>query len=257
MAARCRPPLRFTTGTWSSEHRRDLIERLADVQRPVAKAGSRDLGPLLAARQLASTTVSAALRIAHMAGIRLAATGGIGGVHRGAATSFDVSSDLDELAATPVALVCSGVKSILDLPATFEMLETRRVPVVGVGTDAMPAFYAASSGLRLVHRVDSAADAAAVVAAHLALSGAGGILLVQPPPAEVALEAAEAEAWIEEALAAAERDGLRGAAVTPFVLARVADASGGRTLRANVGLIVNNARTAGRIALAMAGLRDA
>jgi pseudouridine-5'-phosphate glycosidase len=231
---------------------RPTLERLADTSRPVAKAGSRDLGPLLAAGQAASTTVSAAMRLAHMAGIRLMATGGIGGVHRDAAVSHDVSSDIDELAATPVAVVCSGAKSILDLPATFELLETRRVPVVGIGTDSLPAFYATSSGLALQHRVDSAGEAAAAVAAHQALPGAAGMLLVQPPPAEVALDAEEVERWIAQGVASAAERGIRGAAVTPFVLAHVAEASAGRALRANVGLIVANARTAGAVAVALA-----
>jgi pseudouridylate synthase len=229
-----------------------LLQRLAESGGPVAKAASRDLGPLLAGGGLASTTVSAAMRIAHMAGIPVLATGGIGGVHRGAATTFDVSSDIDELAATPVAVICSGAKSILDLPATFELLETRRVPVVGLGTDVLPAFYSASSGLALAHRVDSAADAATVIAAHLALPGAGGMLLVQPPPVDVALDGVEVEGWIADALARAHGAGARGAAVTPFVLAHVAQASGGRALRANIGLIVNNARMAGAIAVALA-----
>lgn len=231
-----------------------LIERLADPGLAVTKAASRDLGPLLASRQLASTTVSAAIRIAHVAGIRLAATGGIGGVHRGAGTSFDVSSDIDELAATPVAVVCSGVKSILDLPATLELLETRRVPVVGLGTALMPAFYAASSGLPLSHRTETAAEAAEAIAAHLALPGGGGLLVVQPPPADVAVDAAEMEGWISAALAAADGQGLRGAAVTPFVLTQLARASDGRALRANIGLIVNNARAAGSIAVALAAV---
>jgi pseudouridine-5'-phosphate glycosidase len=229
-----------------------LLQRLAEAGSPVAKAASRDLGPLLTGGGLASTTVSAAMRIAHMAGIRVLATGGIGGVHRGAAISFDVSSDIDELAATPVAVICSGAKSILDLPATFELLETRRVPVVGLGTDVLPAFYSASSGLPLAHRVDSAGDAGAVIAAHLALPGAGGMLLVQPPPVDVALDGAEVEGWIADALARAKGEGVRGAAVTPFVLAHVAQASGGRALRANIGLIVSNARMAGAIAVALA-----
>jgi pseudouridine-5'-phosphate glycosidase len=235
----------------------DLLQRLADAGRPVAKVASRDLGPLLAAGGLGSTTVSATLRIAHMAGIEVLATGGIGGVHRGAASSFDVSSDIDELAATPVAVLCSGAKSILDLPATFELLETRRVPVVGLGTDLLPAFYAASSGLALAHRVDSPAQAARAFAAHVALPGAGGMVVVQPPPADVALDGVEVEGWIADALTRAEDEGLRGASVTPFVLAHVAEASGGRSLRANIGLIVNNARTAGAIAVALAKGRSA
>jgi len=229
-----------------------LLERLADVSRPVAKAGSRDLGPLLAAGATASSTVSATMRIAHMAGIRLMATGGIGGVHRDAAASHDVSSDIDELAATPLAVVCSGAKSILDVPATAELLETRRVPVVGIGVDLMPAFYAVSSGIPLAHRVDSSSEAAAAVAAHQALPGAAGMLLVQPPPAEVALDPAEVEEWIGQGNALAEAQGIRGAAVTPFVLAHVARASRGRALRANIGLIVANARMAGDIATALA-----
>jgi pseudouridylate synthase len=233
----------------------ELLEQLADPERDVAKSGSRDLGPLLASGRLASTTVSATLRIARAAGIAIAATGGIGGVHRGAASSFDVSSDIDELAATPVALVCSGVKSILDLRATVELLETRRVPVVGIGTDSMPAFYAADSGISLAHRVDGATAAAASIAAHLALPGSGAMLLVQPVPAEFAVDASEAEGWIVDALAMAERDGIQGSQITPFVLAHVAQASGGRALRANIGLIVNNARVAGDVSAALQALR--
>jgi pseudouridine-5'-phosphate glycosidase len=230
-----------------------LLARLADPAATIAKAASRDLGPLLAAGTLAATTVSAAMRIAHMAGIRILATGGIGGVHRSSASGVndDVSSDIDELAATPVAVVCAGAKSILDLPATHELLETRRVPVVGIGTDTLPAFYAASSGLRLAHRIDTPEAAAAAVVAHVALPGAGGILLVQPPPAEVALDGDEVEGWIADALGRAEADGMHGAAVTPYVLGEVARLSGGRALQANIGLIVANARVAGAIAAAL------
>jgi pseudouridylate synthase len=230
---------------------RVTLERLADPQCHVAKAGSRDLGPLLARDALASTTVSATIRIAHMAGIPIIATGGIGGVHRSAAGSFDVSSDIDELAATPVAVVCSGAKSILDLHATLEMLETRRVPVVGLGVDEMPAFYSIGSGLRLSHRVDGAPDAAAAIRAHRALPGAGGIVIAQPAPAELAIDGAEVEGWIADVLVDAEANGIRGGDVTPHLLAFLARASGGRALRANIGLIVNNARAAGAIASAL------
>ena len=233
-----------------------LVERLADRAAAPAKAGSRDLGPLLAAGRLASTTVSATMRIAHLGGVQVFATGGIGGVHRGAARSFDVSSDIDELAATPVAVVCSGAKSILDLPATLELLETRRVPVVGLGTGELPAFYATSSGLRLEHSAATLSEAAAMVHAHLAVPGAGGMLLVQPPPADLALDGDEVERWIVDAVAAAERQGLAGGRVTPFVLSSIANASGGRTLTVNIGLIVNNARTAGRLAVELTVLRD-
>jgi pseudouridine-5'-phosphate glycosidase len=225
-----------------------LLERLADPERTVAKAGSRDLGPLLAARGLASTTVSATMRAAHLAGIAVFATGGIGGVHRDAATSFDVSSDIDELAATPVAVLCSGAKSILNLPATLELLESRRVPVIGYGTDQLPAFYSVTSGLGVPHRVDGPEAAAAAIAAHRSIPGSGGILIVQPPPAELAIDRDEVEGWIRDALAEAEREGIRGGAVTPQLLGHLGRASGGRTLRVNVALIVANARTAGTIA---------
>lgn len=233
-----------------------LLERLADPASSPAKAASRDLGPLLAAGRLASTTVSATMRIAHMAGVRVFATGGIGGVHRGASATFDVSSDIDELSATPVAVVSSGAKSILDLPATLELLETRRVPVLGIGVEELPAFYAASSGLRVPHRADSISAVAAAVRAHLALPGAGGMLLVQPPPAGLALDGSEVERWIAEAVERAAREGVRGGAVTPFVLAHVAAASGGRSLATNIGLIVNNARTAGLLAVALTDEQD-
>jgi len=229
-----------------------LLERLADRERRIAKAASRDLGPLLAGGDLASTTVSATLRAAHVAGIAVMATGGIGGVHRDAGRTFDVSSDIDELAATPVAVVCSGAKSILDLPATLELLETRRIPVIGYGVDEMPGFYCVASGLRLAHRVDTPGAAAAVVAAHRSIGGGGGILIVQPPPEDLALEAAEVEGWIRDALAAADEGGIRGGAVTPHLLASLSAASGGRTLGVNVALIVRNAGTAGHIASALA-----
>ena len=145
----------------------------------------------------------------------------------------------------------SGAKSILDLPATLEMLETRRVPVVGYGVDELPAFYSVSSGLRVAHRVDGPSEAAAVIRAHRAVPGAGGILIVQPPPAELALDAAEVEAWIAAGLRRRGGRGIRGGAVTPHLLGFLARASGGRTLTVNIGLIVNNARTAGAIASAL------
>jgi len=227
-----------------------VLERLADPAAGAAKAASRDLAPLLVSGRLASTTVSATMRIAAAAGIRVFATGGIGGVHRGAAASFDVSSDIDELAATRVAVVCSGAKSLLDLPATLELLETRRVPVIGFGVDELPAFYSRSSGLPVSHRAETAGEAARVIGLHLALDGSGGLLIVQPPPDEVAIPLSEVAAWIEAATAAAAREAISGGAVTPFILGRVAELSGGRTLRANIGLIVANAGLAGAIAAA-------
>lgn len=230
----------------------EVLERLADAGSDPGKAGSRDLAPLLASGRLASTTVSAAMRIAGMAGIRVLATGGIGGVHRGAETTFDVSSDIDELAATRVAVVCSGAKSMLDLPATLELLESRRVPVIGIGVDELPAFYGTSSGLPLAHRVDGPRDAAAVLAIHLAIPDSGGILFVQPAPADLAIPSSEVATWVEAANQEAVQRGIRGGAVTPFVLGRVAELSEGRTLRTNIGLIVNNARMAARVAVALA-----
>jgi pseudouridine-5'-phosphate glycosidase len=230
---------------------RELLTRLADPERTIAKAASRDIGPLLARKALASTTVSATMRAAHAAGIGVFGTGGIGGVHRGASHSFDVSSDIDELAATRVAVISSGAKSILDMPATLELLETRRVPVIGYGVDELPAFYSVSSGLRLTHRVDSPEAAAATIAAHRRIPGAGGMLIVQPPPADLAIDAAEIDAWLAEAMADAEARGITGGAVTPHLLGHLANASGGRTLSVNIGLIVNNARTAGLIASAL------
>jgi pseudouridine-5'-phosphate glycosidase len=227
-----------------------LLERLADPETRVAKAASRDLGPLLAVGLLASTTVSAAMRMAAMARIRILATGGIGGVHRGASTTFDISSDIDELAATRVAVVCSGAKSILDLRATMELLETRRVPVVGLGVDELPAFYSTTSGLALTHRVDTPAQAAGVISLHFDVEGSTGILLVQPPPADLAIPHDEVAGWIESASREAANAGVRGGAVTPFVLGRVAELSEGRTLRTNIGLILGNARMAARIAVA-------
>ena len=228
-----------------------LLRRLADPAGGATKAASRDLGPVLAAGALAATTVSSAMRLAHVTGIAILATGGIGGVHRGASRTYDVSSDIDELAATPVAVVCSGAKSILDLRATLELLETRRVPVVGYGVDELPAFYSTTAGLGLTHRVDGPSEAATAIRAHRSLPGAGGMLIVQPPPAEVAIDLAEVDAWIADALSEVEADGWRGGDVTPHLLASLARASRGRTLRTNIGLIVNNARTAGEIASAL------
>ena len=230
----------------------EALERLADPSSGATKAASRDIGPLLAAGRFASTTVSATMRIASMAGIRVLGTGGIGGVHRGASTSFDVSGDLAELAATPLAVICSGAKSILDLPATFELLESRRIPVVGLGVDELPAFYSTSSGLRLAHRVETAEQAASVIGAHLTLPGAAAILIVQPPPPDLAIPGDEMEAWITSAAAEAGERGVSGGSVTPFILGRLGELSGGQTLRTNIGLIVANARAAARIAVALA-----
>jgi pseudouridine-5'-phosphate glycosidase len=178
------------------------------------------------------------------------ATGGIGGVHRGATQTWDVSADLAELARTPVAVVCAGAKSILDLPRTLEVLETLSVPVVGYGTDEFPAFFVRSSGLPLPARVDSPDQAAALLAAHWSLGGAGAVL-AQPLGAAAALGADEFEAALAEAERQAAAQGVRGPALTPFLLARLAEITGGRTLRANQALVLANARLAARVALAL------
>jgi pseudouridine-5'-phosphate glycosidase len=229
------------------------LERLAAGQ-GVAKASRRDLAPLVAARRTAGTTVAATMFLAHLARIGIFATGGIGGVHRGAETTFDISADLDELARTPVAVVSAGAKSILDLPKTLEALETRGVPVIGFGTDEFPAFFTRSSGRSLDHRVDTPEELAAVLAAHRALGLPGGILVANPVPATDALDSGEIDVVIDEAVADAERARVGRRELTPYLLARIVELSGGRSLTANVALVRNNAELAARTAVALAEL---
>jgi pseudouridine-5'-phosphate glycosidase len=218
------------------------------------KASRRDLGHVAARGLDAATTVSATLWLARAAGIGVLATGGLGGVHRGASQTFDVSTDLDELArADGAVVVCSGVKSILDLPATLEVLETRGVAVAGYRTGEFPAFTTRSSGLPLEVRVDSPAEAAALARAHRALGLPGAVVLAQPVPASQALDRQEMEAALAHALDEARRLGVAGKAVTPILLARLRSATGGRSLRANTALIVNNATLAGQVAAAIGG----
>ncbi len=208
------------------------LERLARAG-TFAKAGRRDLSAVVAAGRDAATTVSATLWIAHRAGIPVMATGGLGGVHRGASRTFDVSNDLDELARADGALiVCSGAKSILDLPATLENLETRGVPVVGYRTDTLPAFTVIDSGLPLSSRADSPAEAAAVVAAHRALGLPGAVVLAQAVPEAEALDPTAMETALTAALADAEARGIAGKAITPFLLDAIRQATDGRSLRA-------------------------
>jgi pseudouridine-5'-phosphate glycosidase len=192
--------------------------------------------------------------LAHLAGIAVFATGGIGGVHRGAEHTFDVSADLDELASTPVTVVCAGAKSILDLPKTLEVLETGGVPVVGVGTDEFPAFFTRTSGLPVDHRVDSAVELAALVAAHRRLGMRGGVLVANPIPAADALEPADIDARIADAVADAERAGVTRKHLTPYLLARINELTDGRSLVANIALIRNNARLAAELAVELAAL---
>jgi pseudouridine-5'-phosphate glycosidase len=225
-----------------------LLVRLAE-EPTVAKVSLRDLAPVLARRGLGATTVAATVEIAARAGISVMATGGIGGVHRGGERSFDESADLEAIARHPVCVVCAGAKLVLDLALTLERLETLGVPVVGYGTDELPAFYVRSSGLALAHRVDDALAAARVVREQLA-RGAGIVIAV--PIGADALDRREAEAEVARALASAERQGVRGAALTPFLLGQVSDATGGRSLAANLSLLRENARVAAQIALALA-----
>jgi len=225
------------------------LERLARG-RNIRKVSRRDLPIVVAQGDDGATTVAATMWIAAQAGIEVFATGGIGGVHRG--QPFDVSADLPELARTLVAVVCAGAKSILDLPLTLEWLETWGVPVIGYGTDEFPAFYTRSSGLPVDVRVDDPHAAAEIIRARWDLGLSGGVLIVVPVPAEAELPAEVMEAAIAQALAAAEEKSIRGKAITPFLLARIAETTGGASLRANVALLENNAAIAARIAGALA-----
>lgn len=216
----------------------------------ISKASRRDLAALLASSGSGATTVAATMVCAHMAGIEVFATGGIGGVHRGAEQSFDVSADLRELGRTPVAVVCSGAKSILDLPKTIEVLETEGVPVVGFGTGAFPAFHVRDSGLPVGVRADTPEQVAAIIAANREIGG--GVLVANPIPDSDAIPRDEVESWIKQALEEARANDTTGKDVTPYLLRRMASISEGRTLAANTSLLRNNAAVAGRIAMALA-----
>ncbi len=230
----------------------DELEAMARSPSRFLKASRRDLGWVVARRHDAATTVSATLRLARAAGIGVMATGGLGGVHRDAAATFDVSTDLDELARADGALVvCSGVKSILDVPATLEALETRGVPVVGYRTDDFPGFTTHSSGLPLEMRVDAPGEAAAIVSAHRRLRLPGAVVLAQPVPADVAVERSVMESALAVAIDDARARGIAGKAVTPFLLDYLRIATGGRTLAANTALIVSNAALAGAVSVAL------
>ena len=226
------------------------LERLANAD-DVVKCSPRDLALVMAGRALGATTVAGTIRIAAAAGIRVMATGGIGGVHRGGESSLDVSADLQELARTGVVVVCSGAKIILDLPRTLEVLETLTVPVLGYRCDRFPAFYARDSDLPVPH-LDGIAAAAAVVRAQAAQGWPTGLVLANPPPAELALPRAELEAWIATATAEAAGQGIIGKDTTPFLLAALARLSGGRTVALNEALVLDNARVAAALAVALA-----
>ncbi len=231
-----------------------LLARLANED-GVAKISTRDLAPFLArapADGLGATTVAATAEVAARAGIEVLATGGIGGVHRGVERTMDISADLLALAAQPVVVVCAGAKLVLDLARTLEQLETLGIPVIGYQTSELPAFYVRSSGLPVPHRVDDAVAAARI--ARVQLERGAGLLVCVPIPESSALPRAEMEREVGSALAAAEAAGVRGSELTPFLLARLGDASSGRTLDANIALLRNNARVAAAIAIALAGM---
>ncbi len=233
---------------------RDEIEYLGKTGRGVAKASRRDLPALVARGADGATTVATTMIIANMAGIRIFATGGIGGVHRGAETTMDISADLEELAHTPVMVVCAGAKSILDLGLTLEYLETKGVPVIGYGTDELPAFYTRRSGFGVDYRVDSPEELAAFYAAQRGLDYPGGMLVTNPIPEEYAMDKDVIDAAIEQALASAKADGIHGKETTPYLLAKVVELTGGESLESNIQLVLNNAAVAARTAACLAAL---
>ena len=229
------------------------LERIARDDR-IAKASSRDVPALVATGASGATTVAGTMLCARLAGIEVFATGGIGGVHRGASSTFDVSADLYELARTPVAVVCSGAKSILDVPATLEMLESLGVPVLGLATDRFPAFHVRDSGLPAPHPVRDASEAARVAAAVLAFERTG-LVIANPVPAADAMDRATIERLVEEAERRARASNVTGKAITPFLLDALAESSDGATLRTNRALLVDNARAAAEVARHLAAAR--
>ncbi len=227
------------------------IEHLGKKGAEVTKASRRDLPVLVARGMDGATTVTTTMIIAAMAGIRVFATGGIGGVHRGAQHSFDISADLEELAKTPVMVICAGAKSILDLGLTLEYLETKGVPVIGYGTDELPAFYTRHSGFGVDYRMDTPEELAHAFHAKLAMGLQGGMLVTNPIPEAYSMPADIINFAIDHALQEAEEKGVHGKECTPFLLARVKDLTGGDSLAANIELVLNNARLAARVAAAM------
>ena len=227
------------------------IEYLGKLGTSAAKASRRDLPVLVAKKMDGATTVAATMIIASLAGIPVFATGGVGGVHRGAEVTMDISADLDELAMTPVMVVCAGCKSILDLKLTLEYLETRGVPVIGYGTNELPAFYTRKSGLNVDYRLDSPEEVAQAFAAKRAMGLAGGMLVTNPIPEEYSMDPAVINQAIDDAVAEANRLGIGGKALTPFLLDKIQKITGGDSLASNIQLVLNNARLAARIAAAL------
>lgn len=227
------------------------LEWLARQGSQALKLSRRDIAYAISQQRLGATTVAATMLCAHWAGIRVFVTGGIGGVHRGAAQTMDISADLLELARTPVAVVCAGAKSILDLPLTLEVLETNGVPVLSVGQDGFPAFYSRQSGLKADFRLDAPADIAAFLRTHWQLGLASGVVVANPVPPEHEIPAAEVEQWIAQALQEAAAQGVAGKASTPFMLKRIAELSSGRSLATNIALVKHNAVLGAKLALSL------
>ena len=227
---------------------REEIEYLGKTGRAVAKASRRDLPALVARGADGATTVATTMIIASLAGIRIFATGGIGGVHRGAETTMDISADLEELAQTPVMVVCAGAKSILDLGLTLEYLETKGVPVIGYGTEELPAFYTRKSGFGVDYRLDTPEEVAAAFRAKLEMDLGGGMLVTNPIPEQYSMDPDVINKAIDEAVAEANAQGIRGKQTTPFLLAKIKDITGGDSLASNIRLVYNNAALAAKVA---------
>ena len=230
---------------------REEIEHLGKKGQAVTKVSRRDL-PVIVSKGLdGATTVATTMIIAHMAGIQVFATGGIGGVHRGAETTMDISADLEELAQTPVMVVCAGAKSILDLGLTLEYLETKGVPVIGYGTDELPAFYTRRSGFGVDYQLDTPEEIAGAFRAQRGMGLKTGMLVTNPIPEEFSMDPAVINKAIDEAVAEAQAQGIHGKATTPFLLAKIKDITGGDSLDSNIQLVFNNARLAAAIAAAL------
>ena len=227
------------------------IDYLGREGHKVTKASRRDLPALVAEKKDGATTVAATMIIAAMAGIPVFATGGIGGVHRGAETTMDISADLEELAHTPVAVVCAGAKAILDLGLTLEYLETKGVPVLGYGTKELPAFYTRQSGFSVDYRVDSPEEIARFIQAQRAMAYPGGLLVTNPIPEQYAMPLEEINAAIDQAIAESKAQGVKGKETTPFLLARVSELTGGESLASNIQLVLNNVRLGAQVAVAL------
>ncbi|MBQ3705585.1 MAG: pseudouridine-5'-phosphate glycosidase [Clostridia bacterium] len=230
------------------------IEYFGKKGRQIAKASRRDIAAICARGEDGATTVTTTMMIAHMAGIRFFATGGIGGVHRGAEKTMDISADLEELANTPVTVICAGAKAILDLGLTLEYLETHGVPVIGYGTEELPAFYSRHSGLKVDYRMDTPAEIAATFLAQQQMGLKGGMLVTNPIPEAYAMDDGIINRAIDQAVAESVEQGIKGKEITPFLLARVAELTGGDSLDSNIQLVYNNARLASRIACEYAAL---